>query len=312
MMRRPRLVGACFVVALASFSRQASSDEQGDLEKGRSAFLARRYDEADARFRAMLNPRTGTLHDSGLVSLARMYWASVMLAQNRPVEASGVLEMLILDDPQFEPDPLSFPSEAINTFIDTRSRIRDRLNAAAREAAAREAARRASEEAHRKLQAARMALLEQLATHETVVERHSRFVALIPFGVGQFQNGQKALGWTFLLTEVALLGVAGACVPWFNVEVQRASDEYASGRNYAAQQYIDRANDVRLINIASYVAFAVTAGLGVLHAQLTYVPDRIEIRRRPLPPVAVTPTITPSLGREAKAGGAFFGLEGRF
>ena len=45
--------------------------------------------------------------------------------------------------------------------------------------------------------------LEKLASEETVIHVNSRWLALVPFGVGQFQNRQTALG-----EDSAILGAA--------------------------------------------------------------------------------------------------------
>ena len=180
----------------------ARADEQSDLEKVRAAYLAHQYDDAERRLRAMLDPMHGTLHDAPLVSQARMYLAAVLLAKAKREDAGAIFERLVLDDPQFEPDPLSFPTDVIDLFIDTRSRLRDRLNAQAQERARFEAQARAREGEKKRREVERVAMLEKLAAEETVTQVHSRWIALVPFGAGQFQNGKSALGWAFLGTGV--------------------------------------------------------------------------------------------------------------
>src|SRR5665213_1013704 len=46
-----------------------------------------------------------------------------------------------------------------------------------------------------------------------VTEKHSRWVALAPFGFGQFQNGQRGLGVFFLAADSLLLAGEIAAVP---------------------------------------------------------------------------------------------------
>ena len=47
-------------------------------------------------------------------------------------------------------------------------------------------------------------------------ERHSLVVALVPFGAGQFQNGERSKGWWFLGAESALAAISlGAFVTNF-------------------------------------------------------------------------------------------------
>ena len=116
-------------------------------------------------------------------------------------------EQLLLAEPSFEPDPLTFPSDVLDLFFDVRTKIRDRLNAAAEASARREAERRAREETERRRAAERVRLLERLAAEEKTTVRSSRWVASVPFGVGQMQNGDHALGWSLFGVEALLVGL---------------------------------------------------------------------------------------------------------
>jgi TM2 domain-containing membrane protein YozV len=257
----------------------------------------------------MLDPKNGTLHDAAMVTQARMYLAAVLFAKGEQEQAATVLERLLLDDKeQFEPDPLSFPTDVIDFFIDTRARLRDKLNAQAQERAKREAERRAREEEQKKREAARLALLERLATEEKVTSVHSRWIALVPFGAGQFQNGKPGLGWALLATESAFLLGTVVTIPIYLIDLQNRSDAYRAGQNFQANEYIDRANVVRTVNLAFIGAFALTAAAGVVQAQLEYVPSVVDLRTRPIP--AVSWTLTPVLTPER--GGASVGIGGRF
>src|SRR5690606_30400888 len=64
-------------------------------------------------------------------------------------------------------------------------------------------ARRRSEERRKRLEE-----LERLAAEETVILENPRWLMHVPFGVGQFQNGNKTLGWTFLIGESVLAATA--------------------------------------------------------------------------------------------------------
>ena len=299
-MRFPLVATTVVFSILLTFMRSARADEQSELEKARNAYLAKQYEEADERFRQMLDPKSGSLHDPALVTQARMIWGAVLLAQGKPVEASALFEKLLMEDAHFEPDPLSFPTEVVNAFIDTRAKIRDRLHAAAQATAQREADRRAKEEQDQRREAARVALLERLASSEKVIETHSRWLALIPFGVGQFQNSQKALGWLFLASETVWLLSAGVTVPIYSSQLSLAEEAHVANDDFRAQAYLDRAKVTRAVNLASFAAFAATAIIGVVHAQLTYLPDHVEVRKRTILPITAKglPSVIPiaSLG----------------
>jgi tetratricopeptide (TPR) repeat protein len=301
------------VVFVVFFVRLGSADEQTDLEKGRNAYLARQYDEADARFRAMLDPAAGTaVRDRSVLAQARMLWGAVLFAKGKREHAEALFERLLLDDPSFDPDPLSFPTDVINVFIDTRAKIRELLRAAAQETVKREAERRAREEANKLRETARIAKLERLAREESVVEMHSRLIALVPFGAGQFQNGQRALGLIFLSTELACVAVGSVAVPIYFDQLQRASESYSNRDTELAKQYLNRASTIRNVNLSAYGAFALAAIAGVVHAQMTFVPQRTETRPRAVPSQAqIVPFASPAL-ENSSLSGAVLGVSGRF
>jgi hypothetical protein len=301
-------LAVALAVAIVVIGAPAHANEQSDLEKARAAYIAHQYVEADARFRAMLDPRSGTLHDPALVTQARMVWGAVKVGQGRPDEAMAIFERLLLTDPGFDPDPLSFPTEVIDLFIDTRAKIRDKINAAAQAAAQAEAARKAREEEERRRERVRVAMLEQMASEERNTERHSRLVAFVPFGAGQFQNGQPGLGWFFLLTEASLVAAGAVTVPIYLIDLQSRSDAFRAGDRTRAQEYIERADAVRTVNLALFGTFVGTAAIGILQANLSFVPESFELHKRPIPPPS--PTLTPTIAPSAT--GLTLGLTARF
>ncbi|MGO8994337.1 MAG: hypothetical protein ACLQVI_13505 [Polyangiaceae bacterium] len=317
-MRAPRSPILAFAFALLALAAPllaggvARADEQSELDKVRASYLAHQYDDAELRLRAMLDPMHGTLHDAAFITQARMYLAAVLLVKGKQKEASSLLEKLLLDDPQYEPDPLSFPTEAIDLFIDTRTALRERLNEEAERRARFEAAERARAEEKKKREAERVATLEKLAAQESVTTVHSRWAALVPFGAGQFQNGKAPLGWVFLATEaVCLVGMA-VTVPLYLTDLQSRSDEYRAGNDAEAQEYINRAYNVFYANLAFAGTFAAASVIGVIEAQVNYVPSVVEVKHRAIPPVSSASwSLSPLVG-PATGGGLTLGVTGRF
>jgi hypothetical protein len=303
----PRLLAALLFLVIAAVPSRARADEQVDLEKVRAAYIGKNYDEAERRLVAILDPTNGA-HDPQVITQARMYLGAVMLAKGKPDQASQVFEKMILDDPTYEPDPLSFPTAAIDLFIDTRARLRERLNAEAQERVKREAERRAKEEEKKRKDAARTALLEKMATEEKVTETHSRWVAMVPFGAGQFQNGERALGWTFLGLESALVIGTLVCYPIYVTDLQYRTEAYNAGDRVRANEYISRANTVRIVDLSLAGAFAFVAAVGVLEAQITFIPQKVEEKKRVVPDVAWQPTVAPS----SDGRGGVLGVVGSF
>ncbi len=303
-------LSTAIVLAILFASGNARADEQSEVDKIRAAYLAQKYDDVETRLREMLDPKHPTLRDPAVVTQARMYLAAALIAKKHPDQATPVFERILLDDADFEPDLLSFPTEVIDQFIDTRSRLRERLNALAQERARKEVERRMREEDEKRREVARVAMLERLAGEEKVTTTNSRWLALVPFGTGQFQNGDRALGWFFLAAESACLAGTAITVPIYLTDLQYRSDAYRAGDSTRANEYIDRANIVRNVDLALVGALAVTAVAGVVEAQVAFVPEAVEVRKRPLPTVSwtATPTIAPSMD----ARGAVVGFVGRF
>jgi tetratricopeptide (TPR) repeat protein len=314
-MRARSLFAAAFVASVL-WGTVARADEQSDLEKARAAYLGHQFVDAEARLRAMLDPMHGTVHEAALVTQARMYLAAVLQAQGKKEEAGAVLGKLLLDDPQYEPDPLSFPTDVIDLFIDTRTSLREKLNEEAERRARFEAAERERAEEKKRREAERVANLERIASEESVTTVHSRWAALVPFGVGQFQNGKTRLGWIFLGAEaICVVGMA-VTVPLYLADLQSRSDAYRAGDDFAAQEYINRAYTVFYANLAFVGVFAATSVIGVLEAQVNYVPTVVEVKHRAIPQASTrapsTWSVAPLAAPSPDGHGASFGLTGRF
>jgi tetratricopeptide (TPR) repeat protein len=283
------LAVAVAIVAVAAEAGAQTIDEQAEFKKGRYAYASKSFDDADALFRKMLDPQTGTLHDKVLVNEARMYWGATLIAKGRKDEALQQFQALLQVDPKYEPDPTIFPLEVGKVFIDAQALNQKRAEALAKEEAAREAKRRADEEAARKAQIERLRQLEGLAGEEHIIDRHSRWVALLPFGVGQFQNGSKSLGWFFLATEGLELAGSLVAAGDYLVQLHQANLANTSLASLSiAQQYLDRANEARVANLIFNGALALTAVAGALEAEVSYLPRFLETKPRPLPPLPGT------------------------
>ncbi|MEI7892906.1 MAG: hypothetical protein WCI05_07435 [Myxococcales bacterium] len=287
------LVAASFAAAVLLGAPEGKADEQGELEKARIAYRRKDYDDADKRFRVLLHPSTGTLRDTALIAEARMYWGAVHVARGQSERAAALFETLLFDRPDFEPDALRIAAEAMDLFIDVRSKLRDRL--------ARQASRRAEEELERKRQrdrlrqlaAERTVLLEKMAGEQVLIVRHSRLVALVPFGVGQLQNGQAVLGWTLLAIQAAAVVAASTSFVVYRMQLSEASDAYARSDFLRADGWRSRAVDTRITNLASVGLLVGTAVAGILHAQLTFVAEHVEVRSRPIPPAVPSVVLVP-------------------
>ncbi len=286
------LLPLCAGVLLGS---PANAQTHAELEKARAAYLSRNYAEAEERLRLLIDPKTG-YQERSLLSLARVNLAATYFAESQRDRARDLIEKLILADPTFEPDPLGFPGDFINAFIDVRANLQESIKLASQEAVRREADRRDRELRERVAREAYQRKIEALAAEESITVRSNRWVTLVPFGAGQFQNGRHGLGWLFLGTEAAL-GVATALtLPLYANARARADEEVRTGDiDQKATLYQRRANDFRNANLSLVGALVGVAVAGVVQANVEFVAERKEKRPRPLPKFDVA-TWRPEIG----------------
>jgi hypothetical protein len=314
----PSVCALAVGMALFLASGRVQADGLSDLEKAHNAYVAHKYDDAEARLRTLLDLRTGALQDPDNVADARMYLAASLLAQGKKAEAQAVFEQLLREKPDYQPDSLRVSLQATDALVDVRSRMREELAASLAEKVRQAQEARAKVESEKQKAALRFAMLEKLASEETLIQRNSRWVALVPFGVGQFQNGQTTLGWVFLTTEslLAIGSGVGAAAAYYN-EVQ-ANDALLQGDTVTAPQYQRLAQDAFVVGNVFAAGFALAGIAGIIHAEMTFVPERVEVRARPIPPLALTPMFLPAPGAPGRTeaarpwDGALVGVQGRF
>jgi hypothetical protein len=268
--------------------RAAHADEAQALDLVRAAFDATKYAEARALLAQLFNPKNPPcegevkegckLKNAELLERAHAYDAAVLLAMGKRDEADRVIGDVFRKNPSYVPSTSLFPQEVVDHFLLIRAKLdpelRQIIEKQQREAEAKREAERKAHEAEE----AWIREIEKLASRERVAQTNSRFIALIPFGMGQFQNGDTALGWFFATTEVA---AATASIIPFVLSYNLA----ASGPN---QSQINSANDrfktFRLANGLSFGLWGALVLTGVIHAQATFVPEKVSWRDRSIPP----------------------------
>jgi hypothetical protein len=253
--------------------------DEAELAQVVGLYEAGKYAQCVDELAQLLNPQSPEpLRESEVIATARIYHAACLIGSGRPDEANAPLRAAILADPQMKPpDSLVFPPPVIEQFL----RVRETLHREIRrselervELARREAEERALRE---RAKDTRVLALEELASQETVIVRNRRWIAVIPFGVGQFQNGQTELGWVFLASEVALGATALTSLAMqthFTLEAHRL-------KNPSNNAVLETWNT--LLDVSAW-GFVGVAALGVLQAQLAFVPETREVRPRPIPP----------------------------
>lgn len=257
--------------------RPRLSDE-AELAQVVGLYEAGKYAQCADALAVHLDPkRPEHLRDAEVVANARIYHAACLIGSGRPEEADAPLRAAILANPQMKPpDSLVFPPPVIERFLRVRETLYEEIRRSELgrvEAARREADERALRE---KAKNERVRALEELATREVVTIENRRWIAALPFGVGQFQNDNPELGWAFLATEVALGATALTALAMqthFTLEAHRL-------QNPSNNAVLETWNTLLDVSAWGFLGVAV---LGVVEAQLSFVPETREVRRRELP-----------------------------
>lgn len=268
------------LLALATFAicTRVSADEIQDFERARSAYRQQDYEEARDLFEDLVGGETPKVQSRPLVLESRKYLGASYLFLGEPEKADAQFEIVLRIDNTYNLDPLAFPSEVIRAFEKTRERVQRLLEEAAKaRAEEQEKLRRAEMERLMKRQQ-RRARIQELAHTEYIETHNSRWVAAIPFGIGQFQNGDDTLGVVFLLSEGLL--AATSITTYFLHESLRNETPSAEER----QRAIDLRDGFRTANWLSTGLLAVVAIAGVIDAQTRFVSVIREERKRELDP----------------------------
>jgi hypothetical protein len=277
------------------------------LERARSFYQIGSYDQCAEAYALLLPDAAPTLPRGQALEQARVTYSACLLAIGKQGDADRQLRTAMKENPLMaSPDPVVFPAQVRDLFFQVKSDFLEEVRQAQDEQLrqARLLEEQKAERARRERQ--RILALERLAAQEIVVHENRRWVASVPFGVGQFQNGQNVLGALFLTTEAALLGATIGGAAWQLAIHSEAKGGSAVEAPDSVNQPLKVAYRVELWAGAGFIFLS---GLGILEAHLNFVPEvRMGTRQRTLPPAAppTGPAVTPVQG------GAVVGWSGRF
>jgi len=286
-------------------------NDAAELARVVSLYDAGKYGEcADALHALLSEDGARPLHDRDVIESARIYHAACLIGSGRPQLADEPLRAAIRQNPQMKPpDSLVFPPQVIDHFLRVREDMFDVIKKAEDDRIRRAQELAAQQEARAKRERERVAGLESLAQEETVSTPRSRWLALVPFGVGQFQNGNQSLGYLFLSSEVLLAAttLTALGVETHLVLATSQLDKPDPSNNTRNQNW------KTALDYSSYAWLGVSL-IGIIEAQVSFVPEQRQVRKRPLPPalrsetskLRISPNATPVRG------GAVFGVSGRF
>ena len=286
-------------------------NDAAELARVVSLYEAGKYGEcADALNQLLSSESPHPLHELNVIENARIYHAACLIGSSQNQLADEPLRAAIRQNPQMKaPDSLVFPAQVIDRFLRVRETMFDVIRKAEDERVKRAQELAAQQEARAKRERERIVALERLAQEGTVITPRSRWLALVPFGVGQFQNQDRPLGYLFLTSEIVL---AATTLTALGVETHLVlATSQIDKPDPSNKDRID--NWYTALNYSSYAWLGVSL-IGIIEAQLSFVPEQRQIRKRPLPPALRPETSSLRILPNAVPvqGGAVFGLSGRF
>ncbi len=256
----------------------ASADALSDFESAERAYGEQRYAIAVGILEGLLASIDPETAGSAVVSESRKYLGAAYLFLGREQDADRQFRLLLLQDRGYQIDPVVFPDEVVRRFEAVRRAV-DAERAAEREAALAEAeARVADQETRLAEERARYAALYELAASSPVYRRNSRIVALLPFGIGQFQNDRRRLGRFFAVAEALTLATYATAFVWYN-QLGRVEDVADADLN----RWYNARTGARWTNWMSGAAFLTLTIAGAVEAEVNFVPTRTSSAPRTVP-----------------------------
>lgn len=266
------------LILLAFIPALAMASDFDDFDRARQLYEGQQYGPAAQAFESLVGGEVPRLQEPVLVLESRKFLAASYLFLGRKAEAEAQFNRLLEAEPDYELLEANFPQAVVSVFREVRTRVRAQREEERRRQSEQIEAERRAREAMIAAEQARLARLTELAAEETVERRHERWIAALPFGVGQFQNGHTMLGWTFAVSEALLLSTA--VVSWaIHSSLDASLDTQIPADRVAFENARTAAKITNWISMGLFTAVAIG---GIVDAQLRFVPYVRETRPRPL------------------------------
>jgi hypothetical protein len=274
-MRRTALSGLFFVL-MAAFASPVAADELSDFESARRNYDKQNYAKAARGLESLVGGAVPRAMNPVVRLESRKYLGATYLFQGKKGAAREQFRSLLEEDPDYDLDPVAFPEAVVQTFQEIKKEVSAELARKAALEAARRQRERSNEVEELIRQQQRIQMLEELAGTETVEKVNSRWIAALPFGIGQFQNEDRKLGIMFAVTESAFLVASIATFIGHN----SLRDENPTPDEIERATRVEKA--LRIGNWVSVGAFLSFAVAGIIEAEVRFKPVIRTTRERDL------------------------------
>jgi hypothetical protein len=268
---------AAIVLVAPPVRANPSQNAKDALDQGRTAYDRGDYGRAIDTINPLLYPSIELGTEDEVVAAHKLLALSYFFV-NKQKDAENEVTSLLALRPNYQLDPIVDPPVAVRFFEDVRRRQSERINALKKREL--EENERAHKEEERRLAEAK-AKAERVYV-DRVVEKHSRIIALLPFGAGQAQNGQTGKAIAFGVSEgvFAITSVAA----YFTLQYRYPVNPATGHQQFPASDQ-STATALITLQLAAGAAFWATLAWGILDAQLLFKREVVvDTRERTTPP----------------------------
>jgi tetratricopeptide (TPR) repeat protein len=323
-----RAAAGLLALAAALAPRAALADDAQQFELAKGLFYAGQYEDAVKRLTILLDPsnpacasvegapttpQTCHIADAVLIERSREMLVVALFALGRQADADAVIEKMLRANPAYSPLPGSVPQAVSERVREVKIRLQKELEDKARKDADEQRKDALNNQKAKDDERKWLEGVMKLASKETVIEKRSRVVAFVPFGVGQLQNGDT--GWAVffaaseIVTGAASIGL-GVAHEYF-ASVNPSAKNPTTGAPVDKQGLTDLTRNFAIANQITFGAWAALAIAGVIQANVAFVPEARTTRDRPIPKRPEAPPLpTPRVA--ASPQGVTVGLVGVF
>jgi tetratricopeptide (TPR) repeat protein len=222
---------ALAVIMLISLLRPAYASPTEELRGARTAFLAGEYETAISSLTGLLYPKS-RLADASALAEAHLLLGVSFYETGKPQSAAREFEEALFLDSNLKLESSTFSEGAVRFFEDTKSEIE----------------RKSQEASSKRLRAQRAEKLAKVLDRQFIIESKGSYILnYVPFGAGQFQNGQRGKGVLFLIGEAT---TAGLSLGLWSYQVIRYGY-----RGRVPRDEISTVNTIQVVQIASGAMF---------------------------------------------------------
>ena len=253
------------------------ANELDDFEQARQLYEAQQYDDAAFAFEELIGGEVPRLRNRALLLESRKFLGVCYLFLGKREQAEQQFELLLRDDHTYELDPVALPEEVQQVFGQVRTRLQSATIEQARQRE-REEQQARKHEAELLLQERKNLLrLVELAETERIERQNSRWIALLPFGIGQFQNGHDSLGTLLAVSESVLVALNITSYYYHRgLEGQQPERDQLGEARFAEKTF-------RITNWVTLGVFTLLSVGGIIDAQLRFKPFWTRHQKRKIP-----------------------------